>query len=91
MLITTLLNKIEKFKSFVYEKAHLEQINGEEAIVVALWILNHFESHSERTAEARRRRGIAKDVTVFAFASLRVSAPRRFVPSGATWSLFSFR
>jgi len=36
MLITTLLNKIEKFKSFVYEKAHLEQINGEEAIVVEI-------------------------------------------------------
>jgi len=36
MLITTLLNKIEKFKSFVYEKAHLERISGEEAIVVEI-------------------------------------------------------
>ena len=36
MLFTTLLNKIEKFKSFVYEKAHLEQIDGEEAIVVEI-------------------------------------------------------
>jgi len=36
MLFTTLLNKIEKFKSFVYKKAHLEQIDGEEAIIVEI-------------------------------------------------------
>jgi transposase len=36
MLFTTLLNKIEKFKSFVYKKAHLEQIGGEEAIIVEI-------------------------------------------------------
>jgi transposase len=34
MLLVTLLNKIEKFKSFVYKDAHFELVNGEEAIVV---------------------------------------------------------
>jgi len=34
MLFITILNKTEKFKSFVYKKAHLEQVDGEEAIVV---------------------------------------------------------
>jgi len=34
MLLITLLNKIEKFKSFVYKRARLEEIRGEEAIVV---------------------------------------------------------
>ena len=34
MLITTLLNQIEKFKSFVYKKARLEEIEGEEALVI---------------------------------------------------------
>jgi transposase len=36
MLIKTLLNKIEKFKSFVYRKVSMEQIGGEEAIVVTI-------------------------------------------------------
>lgn len=36
MLITTLLNQIEKFKSFVYKKAHLERIDGAEAIVIEI-------------------------------------------------------
>ena len=36
MLFITLLNKIEKFKSFVNKNAHLEQIDGEEAIIVEI-------------------------------------------------------
>lgn len=36
MLIRTLLNQIEKFKSFVYKKVRLEQIDGEESIVVEI-------------------------------------------------------
>ncbi len=32
MLFITLLNKTEKFKSFVFKKAHIEQVDGEEAI-----------------------------------------------------------
>ena len=36
MLITTILNKIEKYKSFVYKKAYLEQISGEEAIIIKI-------------------------------------------------------
>lgn len=36
MLFITLLNKMEKFKSFVYKKAHFEKIGGEEAIVVEI-------------------------------------------------------
>jgi len=36
MLVKTLLNKIEKFKSFVYKKVSMEWIEGEEAIVVAI-------------------------------------------------------
>lgn len=34
MLFITLLNKTEKFKSFVLKKAHFTQVGGEEAIVV---------------------------------------------------------
>ena len=36
MLIKTILNKIEKFKSFVYGKIRLENIGGVEALVVEL-------------------------------------------------------
>jgi transposase len=36
MLIKTLLNKVEKYKSFVYGKVHWETISGEEALVVEI-------------------------------------------------------
>ena len=34
MLIKTILNKIEKFKSFIYGKVRLERMNGTEALIV---------------------------------------------------------
>jgi transposase len=36
MLVKTILNKIEKFKSFVYKKSYWEKIDGEESLVVEL-------------------------------------------------------
>jgi len=33
MLVKTLLNKVENFKSFVYKAVHLEVIHGREALV----------------------------------------------------------
>lgn len=36
MLIKTILNKIEKFKSFIYGKITLERIGGKEALIVAI-------------------------------------------------------
>ncbi len=36
MLIKTILNKIEKFKSFIYEKVCIEKIKGKEAIIVSV-------------------------------------------------------
>jgi len=36
MLLKTLLNKVERFKSFVYKKVYLEEIDGEEAVVVEI-------------------------------------------------------
>ena len=36
MLFKTLLNKVERFKSFVYKKVYLEEIDGEEAVVVEI-------------------------------------------------------
>lgn len=34
MLIKTILNKLEKYKSFVYGKVHFEKISGTEALVI---------------------------------------------------------
>jgi len=34
MLIKTILNRIEKFKSFIYGKITLEQINGTDTLIV---------------------------------------------------------
>ena len=34
MHVVTLLNRIEKFKSFVYKKACLEEVEGKEAVVI---------------------------------------------------------
>ena len=36
MLVKTILNKIEKFKSFVYEKTYFEIMDGEESLIVEL-------------------------------------------------------
>ena len=36
MLVKTILNSIEKFKSFVYDKCYWEMINGEKALVIDL-------------------------------------------------------
>ena len=36
MFFKTLLNKVERFKSFVYKKVYLEEIDGEEAVVVEI-------------------------------------------------------
>ena len=34
MRTVTLLNRIEKFKSFVYKKVCLEEVDGKEAVII---------------------------------------------------------
>ncbi len=34
MLLKTILNKVEKYKSFVYAGAHFETVNDQEALLV---------------------------------------------------------
>ena len=36
MLIKTILNQIEKYKSFVYGKTYFEKIAGEQSLIVEL-------------------------------------------------------